>query len=102
MKQFSYDELFNMQLDEYYDYLDSKIDWSKIKSSRDILPILTEIDAEILNKSYQKLAQRNHELNDFELRLAVARLNLRDKKLKHLKRLKKWKHGERLNQNLKL
>lgn len=99
MRQPTYDELYGVNLDEYYEYLDKNANWEEGAST--VIPQIVEAEIEMLEANYKKYAQRNHLLDDHELWLAGRIANLRNKKKKHLKRLLQWKHGVKSKKNLK-
>jgi len=98
MKQPTYDELYGVSLDEYYDYLDEHINWRL--GADVVVPQIVKCEIEMLQKNYDKYALRNHELDDNELYLAKQIRNLRDKKKKHYKRLLQWQRQKAITKTL--
>ncbi len=85
----TYEELYGVDLDTYYNVLDQSVDFSK--SAKEIIPQIVSAEANMLHQNYIKnYANRNHELNDREEYLASQIQKLKDKKIKHLKRLREW------------
>ena len=82
MKQPTYEELYGCTLDEYAAYHGTTIEQMMEKTQNDI---------RLLEINYQRYAQRNHELNDRELFVAMQIKKLIKKKEAHLNRLRKWK-----------
>ncbi|BCD59583.1 MULTISPECIES: hypothetical protein [unclassified Nitratiruptor] len=86
------DELYGKSLDEYFERLDSEIDWERVakEKSRYFVPAKNEIEIKMLQEAYDELAAKNEELNEYGLQLAINRRQAIVKKRKHLERLKKW------------
>ncbi len=81
-KKFTMDELYGVDLLTYLQRVG--------KTKEDLVKELTE-EIRMLDESYKKLANRNTELTEKELELAVAIKALYEKKIKHRKRIKNWK-----------
>jgi len=98
MKQPTYDELYGISLEDYYNYLDEHINW---KLGADVVvPQIVKCEIEMLQANYNKYASMNHQLNDKELFLAKQIRELRDKKKKHYKRLMQWQKQKVTTQTL--